>query len=65
MARNENNESNNKSYKAIKKIDLPLHCPQDEESVWNSHPRVYLSIIDKPNKKIICPYCGTLYELID
>jgi len=41
--------------------DLPLHCPMPGQSLWNSHPRVFLPIADKG--EILCPYCGTLYRL--
>ncbi|MDI9347733.1 MAG: zinc-finger domain-containing protein [Methylacidiphilales bacterium] len=54
---------NSRSYVSVSIHDLPLHCPMDHESNWNSHPRVYLPIEDEPNGKLICPYCGTLFEL--
>jgi len=41
--------------------DLPLHCPMPGQSLWNSHPRVYLPIEDKG--EALCPYCGTHYVL--
>ncbi|MFW5910133.1 MAG: zinc-finger domain-containing protein [Thiohalospira sp.] len=41
--------------------DLPLHCPMDGMSLWNSHPRVYLPI--KETGKAMCPYCGAEYVL--
>lgn len=43
--------------------DLPLHCPMDSMSLWNSHPRVYLPIEDTGAAK--CPYCGADYVLVD
>ena len=42
--------------------DLPLCCPMPNTEVWNEHPRVYLPIEEE--KKLLCPYCGTHYELI-
>lgn len=45
----------------IKKDQLPLHCPLPEMSLWNQHPRVYLSIEESGNSK--CPYCGTEFIL--
>jgi len=45
----------------ITSADLPLHCPMDGETKWNSHPRVFLPIEDKG--EILCPYCGELYVL--
>ena len=41
--------------------DLPLHCPVQGSSLWNSHPKVYLPI--EKTGKIHCPYCGTLFVL--
>lgn len=41
--------------------DLPLHCPMPGQSLWNSHPRVFLPIEQKG--EALCPYCGTLYRL--
>ncbi len=41
--------------------DLPLHCPMDGTSLWNSHPRVYLPIEKTGQAK--CPYCGADYVL--
>ncbi len=43
--------------------DLPLHCPLDSMSLWNSHPRVYLAIEATGEAK--CPYCGADYVLKD
>lgn len=41
--------------------DLPLHCPLDGMSLWNSHPKVYLPI--EATGKVKCPYCGADYVL--
>ena len=45
----------------VSKADLPLHCPMDSMSLWNSHPRVYLPIAETGSAK--CPYCGAEYVL--
>jgi len=42
---------------------LPLHCPMDGMSLWNSHPRVFLPIEAGGEAK--CPYCGAVYVLKD
>ena len=47
----------------VRRGELPLHCPTDAMSLWNSHPRVYLPI-DKSGEEL-CPYCGTRYVLVD
>ncbi|MGA7801255.1 MAG: zinc-finger domain-containing protein [Gammaproteobacteria bacterium] len=47
----------------ITRADLPLHCPMDSMSLWNSHPRVYLAIEKTGHAK--CPYCGADYYLKD
>ncbi|MCY3853107.1 MAG: zinc-finger domain-containing protein [Gammaproteobacteria bacterium] len=49
----------------IRPKHLPLHCPLPGTSLWNSHPRIFLPIEDMPDRKIRCPYCGTLYTLVD
>ncbi len=41
--------------------DLPLHCPMDGMSLWNSHPRVYLPL--EESREARCPYCGAVYVL--
>lgn len=47
----------------VSKKNLPLHCPMDGTDLWNSHPRVFLSIEKTGTAK--CPYCGATYILID
>jgi uncharacterized Zn-finger protein len=47
----------------VSKSDLPLHCPMEGTSTWNSHPRVYIPIEKEGNG--LCPYCGTYYVLTD
>jgi uncharacterized Zn-finger protein len=41
--------------------DLPLHCPLPPQMLWNTHPRVFLSI--EKTGEALCPYCGTRYVL--
>jgi uncharacterized Zn-finger protein len=50
---------------ALTRADLPLHCPQSGTALWASHPRVFIPIEDAPDKRMICPYCGTEYILRD
>jgi uncharacterized Zn-finger protein len=47
----------------ITRADLPLHCPMEGMSLWNSHPRVFLPIEETGQAK--CPYCGAQYVLSD
>ena len=47
----------------VSRADLPLHCPMEGMSLWNSHPRVYLPIEETGQAK--CPYCGADYTLKD
>ena len=42
--------------------DLPLACPLPEMTLWNSHPRIYLPIVDDGGTSE-CPYCGAEYVL--
>jgi uncharacterized Zn-finger protein len=41
--------------------DLPVYCPNKAMPLWSSHPRVFLDIVDVGH--VMCPYCGTRYEL--
>lgn len=45
----------------VNRRDLPLHCPVDENHLWDTHPRVFLPIED--SGKATCPYCGCQYTL--
>ena len=45
----------------IHKNDLPLSCPTNAMSLWNAHPKVYLSLDD--NGIATCPYCSARYIL--
>lgn len=56
-------EANAENCYEVTAADLPLHCPMDSMTLWNSHPRVYLPIEDTGKAK--CPYCGADYILKD
>lgn len=56
-------QANAENHYQVTRADLPLHCPLDGMSLWNSHPRVYLPI--KETGKAKCPYCGADYSLKD
>ena len=56
-------QSNAEHKYTITAADLPLHCPMDGMSLWNSHPRVYLPIEQTGHAK--CPYCSADYTLGD
>lgn len=47
----------------VTRAELPLHCPTDGMSLWNSHPRVFLPIEQSGHE--ICPYCSAEYVLKD
>ena len=55
--------ANAQSRYQVTRADLPLHCPMDGMTLWDSHPRVYLPI--ELTGKAKCPYCGADYELIN
>lgn len=57
-------QANAESRYEVSRADLPLHCPMDGMSTWNSHPRVFIAIEDKGGEAR-CPYCGALYILKD
>ena len=54
-------EPNAENLYKITAANLPLHCPMDGMSLWNSHPKVYLSLDESGKAK--CPYCGADYVL--
>ena len=53
-------EPNAQKQYEITRDDLPLHCPMDGMSLWNSHPRVYIPMDSGQGK---CPYCGAEFIL--
>lgn len=54
-------EPNAQNRYEVTRADLPLHCPMDGMSLWNSHPRVFLPVEATGEAK--CPYCGAEYVL--
>lgn len=64
MAGNQDiSKSNAENSYEVTQADLPLHCPMEGMSLWDSHPRVYLEI--EKTGKVKCPYCGADYTLKD
>ena len=49
----------------VKRQALPLHCPTEDSALWCGHPRVFLAIEASADNTVRCPYCGTLYRLLD
>jgi uncharacterized Zn-finger protein len=47
----------------VKTGDLPIHCPMEGSSLWNSHPRVYIPVAENGGEAK-CPYCSTLFKLL-
>lgn len=54
-------QANAQNQYQVTRADLPLHCPMDGMSLWNSHPRVFLPIENTGKAK--CPYCGAEFHL--
>jgi len=44
--------------------DLPLRCPMPGTTQWDSHPRVYIPLVENGGRAM-CPYCGAEYVLKD
>lgn len=57
-------QSNAERRYVVTRADLPLSCPMPDMLVWNSHPRVYLPIVDDGGETM-CSYCGAHYILED
>lgn len=49
---------------AVTRADLPLSCPMPSMTLWNSHPRVYMPIVEQGGHAS-CPYCGARFDLVD
>jgi uncharacterized Zn-finger protein len=47
----------------VSRAELPVSCPQQDEKIWNAHPRVYLPL--EKSGQASCPYCGTHFVLTD
>ncbi len=56
-------QASTESHYQVQRSALPLSCPMPGMVLWNSHPRVYLSI--EPTGRVQCPYCGAQYALSD
>lgn len=56
-------QANAQSQYNVTRADLPLHCPMEHMTLWDSHPRVYLPIEATGHAK--CPYCGAEYHLVE
>jgi len=48
----------------VSSADLPVHCPVEGSSLWNSHPRVYIPVQENGGTAK-CPYCGTDFNLLE
>jgi len=53
--------ANTQNQYEVTAADLPLACPSEAMTLWNSHPRVFLPIEETGWAK--CPYCGAEYTL--
>jgi uncharacterized Zn-finger protein len=47
----------------VTQADIPVHCPTDEMTLWNAHPRVYIPL-EEVGDEARCPYCSALYVLV-
>lgn len=54
---------NAKTAVEVKLSDLPVHCPVEGSSLWNSHPRVYIPVQENGGEAR-CPYCGAMFKLL-
>jgi len=52
---------NEKNQYEVNADEVPVHCPLEGSSLWNSHPQVYIAFDDNGDGK--CPYCGAEYRL--
>ena len=54
---------NSKTAVEVHQDDLPVHCPAEGSSLWNSHPRVYIPV-EENGGEAKCPYCGAMFKLL-
>lgn len=55
-------QANAENHYSVGRADLPLSCPMPGMTLWNSHPKVYLSI-EEQGGSAKCPYCGAEFSL--
>ena len=55
---NDTNPKGQKSY-VLKKTAAVVSCPDEGDSKWNHHPKVFLNLSHDNEAK--CPYCGTSF----
>ncbi len=48
----------------VSPADLPLYCPTRSDSNMDMHPRVFIPLGQADTGEALCPYCGTLYKLV-
>jgi len=63
MAQIEPVQANAENQYTVTRADLPLSCPMPGMTLWNSHPKVYLSLEEDGHAK--CPYCGAEFTLVE
>ena len=63
MAQIEPVQANAENQYTVSRADLPLSCPMPGMTLWNSRPKVYLSLEQGGHAK--CPYCGAEFTLVD
>ena len=63
LKQNEYSTPNSKTAVEVKASDLPVHCPVEGSSLWNSHPQVYIPVEENGGESQ-CPYCGTVFKLL-
>ena len=45
--------------RALKKTAAVASCPDEGNSKWNYHPKVFLNL--SHGNEVKCPYCGTSF----
>ena len=45
--------------RALKKTAAVASCPDEGDSKWNHHPKVFLNL--SHSNEVKCPYCGTSF----
>ena len=49
----------------VHRADLPLSCPLPSMALWNSHPRVYLPIVEDGGREASARTAAPYFVLVD
>ena len=54
-----NSKLREKKARVLEKTENVASCPDEGDSKWNHHPKVFLNL--SHDNEVKCPYCGTSF----